>query len=86
MARIAIIGPGAVARFPRLTASGAPVAGPCDDLPEWIVARHHRAAPDAINPLHAGRLEARQGVIVRLGRKHGIPTPANNRPWRALAQ
>jgi 2-dehydropantoate 2-reductase len=43
------------------------------------------AAPaDSINSLHADRLagrpmelDARNGVIVRLGQKHGIPTPAN---------
>ncbi|MFV3131650.1 2-dehydropantoate 2-reductase [Niveispirillum sp. KHB5.9] len=41
-------------------------------------------APDGINSLLADRmagrpmeLDARNGVIVRLGRKHGIPTPVN---------
>ena len=39
---------------------------------------------DSVNSLHADRLarrpteiDARNGVIVRLGRKHGIPTPCN---------
>jgi 2-dehydropantoate 2-reductase len=54
-----------------------------DSLAESIVAGY-RSTPDSINSLHADRLagrpmeiEARNGVIVRLGRKHGIPTPIN---------
>jgi 2-dehydropantoate 2-reductase len=42
------------------------------------------SAPDSINSLHADRLagrpmeiDARNGVIVRLGKKHGIPTQSN---------
>jgi 2-dehydropantoate 2-reductase len=41
--------------------------------------------PDTVNSIHADRLagrrmevDARNGVIVRLGRKHGIPTPYNH--------
>jgi 2-dehydropantoate 2-reductase len=49
------------------------------------VLQAYRAAPaDGINSLHADRLagrpmeiDARNGVIVRLGKKHGIPTPCN---------
>lgn len=44
----------------------------------------YRSAPDSINSIHADRLagrqmeiDARNGVIVRLGRRHGIPTPVN---------
>lgn len=55
-----------------------------DDLPDQIVAGQRAAPPDAVNSLHADRragrpleLDPRNGVIVRLGRKHGIPTPAN---------
>jgi 2-dehydropantoate 2-reductase len=55
-----------------------------DDLPDAIV-QNYRAGPrDGINSLHADRLagrateiDARNGVIVRLGRKHGLPTPCN---------
>jgi 2-dehydropantoate 2-reductase len=55
-----------------------------DDVPEAVL-RAYRAAPaDGINSLHADRMagrpmeiDARNGVIVRLGRKHGIPTPCN---------
>ena len=55
-----------------------------DDLVETALRSYRAAPPDAINSLHADRLagrpmelDARNGVIVRLGRKHGIPTPAN---------
>jgi 2-dehydropantoate 2-reductase len=49
------------------------------------VLKAYRAAPaDGINSLHADRLadrpmeiDARNGVIVRLGKQHGIPTPCN---------
>lgn len=55
-----------------------------DDVAEAVL-RAYRAAPaDGINSLHADRLagrpmeiDARNGVIVRLGKKHGIPTPSN---------
>ena len=40
--------------------------------------------PDSLNSMHADRLagrpmelDARNGVIIRLGRTHGIPTPYN---------
>lgn len=54
-----------------------------DSLVETIIAGY-RSAPDSINSIHADRLagrrmeiDARNGVIVRLGRKHGIATPVN---------
>lgn len=55
-----------------------------DDVAEAVL-RAYRAAPvDGVNSLHAdcaaGRpmeIDARNGVIVRLGKKHGIPTPCN---------
>lgn len=54
-----------------------------DSLAEAIVAGY-RSTPDSINSIHADRLagrqmeiDARNGIIVRLGRKHGIPTPIN---------
>jgi len=51
-----------------------------------VVLAAQRAAPaDSINSMLADRqagrpveIDARNGVIVRLGRKHGIPTPANS--------
>jgi 2-dehydropantoate 2-reductase len=56
-----------------------------DTVPEEVLAAYHRSAPDSINSLHADRLagcpmeiDARNGVIVRMGKKHGIPTPANS--------
>jgi 2-dehydropantoate 2-reductase len=62
-------------------AEGAKLA---PDIAEQIVA-HYRAQPrDSINSLHADRMagrrteiDARNGVIVRLGEKHGIPAPCN---------
>jgi 2-dehydropantoate 2-reductase len=54
-----------------------------DSLATAIIAGY-RSTPDSINSIHADRLagrpmeiDARNGVIVRLGRKHGIPTPIN---------
>ncbi|NBB65706.1 2-dehydropantoate 2-reductase [Pseudomonas sp. ODNR1LW] len=62
-------------------AEGAVLA---DDLPDQVIAGYRGAAPDGINSLHADRaagrpmeLDARNGVIVRLGARHGVPTPAN---------
>ena len=54
------------------------------DLPEEVVASYRAAPRDSVNSLHADRaagrpleLDARNGVIVRLGAKHGIATPIN---------
>lgn len=51
---------------------------------ETVLKRLRTARPGGINSMHADRLagrpmeiEARNGVIVRLGRKHGIPTPVS---------
>jgi 2-dehydropantoate 2-reductase len=51
---------------------------------EEIVQYYRASSPDSVNSLHADRLagrpmelDARNGVIVRLGQKHGIPTPLN---------
>jgi len=53
-------------------------------LPDEIVAYYRAQAPELRNSMHndrlAGRqmeLDARDGVIVRLGEKHGIATPAH---------
>ena len=55
-----------------------------DDLPDIVLTKDRAQPPDSLNSLHADRLagrpteiDARNGVIVRLGRKHGIPTPCN---------
>jgi len=55
-----------------------------DSLVESVVERYRNGPQDSINSLHADRLagrpmevDVRNGVIVRLGRKHGIPTPFN---------
>jgi 2-dehydropantoate 2-reductase len=63
-----------------------------DGLPEKILAGQRAAPADAMNSIHADRaagrpmeLDARNGVIVRLGRKHGIPTPYNEMAVALLA-
>jgi len=55
-----------------------------DSLVESVVNAYRNAPADSINSLHADRMagrpmeiDARNGVIVRLGSKHGIPTPVN---------
>ncbi|MEP7005403.1 MAG: 2-dehydropantoate 2-reductase [Sphingomonas bacterium] len=63
-----------------------------DSLPDTVVAGYRAAAPDSINSIHADRLagrpmeiDARNGVIVRLGERHGIPTPYNRMAAAVLA-
>jgi 2-dehydropantoate 2-reductase len=55
-----------------------------ENIAEIILAAHRAAPADSINSMLADRqagrpveIDARNGVIVRLGRKHGIVTPAN---------
>jgi 2-dehydropantoate 2-reductase len=62
-------------------AEGATLA---DTVPDEIVAGARRAPPDAENSMVADRragrpmeIDARNGVIVRLGQKHGIRAPVN---------
>ena len=63
-----------------------------DSLPDTVVAGYRAAAPDSINSIHADRvagrpmeIDARNGVIVRLGERHGIPTPYNRMAAALLA-
>lgn len=56
-----------------------------DDVPEAVLQAYRASPADSINSLHADRLagrpmelDARNGVIVRLGKKHGIPAPGNS--------
>ena len=56
-----------------------------DDVPDAVVAGYRAAQPDSLNSLHADRLggrpmeiDARNGAVIRLGQKHGIPTPYNS--------
>lgn len=62
-------------------AEGARLA---DALAAAVVRGYQEAPPESINSLHADRMagrpmeiDARHGIIVRLGEKHGIPTPMN---------
>jgi 2-dehydropantoate 2-reductase len=55
-----------------------------DDVPDEIVAGARRAPPDTENSMVADRragrrmeIDTRNGVIVRLGKKHGIAAPMN---------
>jgi 2-dehydropantoate 2-reductase len=55
-----------------------------DSLPDAVVEAYRRQPPDSLNSIHAdqaaGRpteVDARNGVIIRLGKRHGIPTPCN---------
>jgi 2-dehydropantoate 2-reductase len=55
-----------------------------NDVAEAVLGTYRAAPADSINSLHADRMagrpmeiDARNGVIVRLGKKHGIPTPCN---------
>lgn len=55
-----------------------------DDMPDQVIEGYRGQAPDGVNSLHADRaagrpmeLDARNGVIVRKGAAHGVPTPAN---------
>jgi 2-dehydropantoate 2-reductase len=56
-----------------------------EDVPDLVLAAQRAAPADSINSMLADRqagrpteIDARNGVIVRLGRKHGIATPANS--------
>lgn len=53
-----------------------------DEIANEVLERLRRSAPDSVNSFLADRLarrpmeiDARNGVVVRLGQKHGIPTP-----------
>jgi 2-dehydropantoate 2-reductase len=55
-----------------------------DAVPEEVLAAYRKAAPDGVNSMLADRLagremetDARNGAIVRAGKKHEIPTPCN---------
>jgi 2-dehydropantoate 2-reductase len=55
-----------------------------DELAEAVLAGYRAAPRDGVNSLHADRaagrpmeIDARNGAIVRFGRKHGVPTPCN---------
>jgi 2-dehydropantoate 2-reductase len=55
-----------------------------DELVETVLEKCRSMPVDAVNSMHADRMagrpmeiDARNGAIVRLGRKHGIATPCN---------
>lgn len=63
-----------------------------DALPDTILAASRQAPRDSVNSLHADRVagrpmetDARNGAVVRFGKKHGIPTPLNEMAATLLA-
>ncbi len=55
-----------------------------EGVPEAVLAAYRAAPADSVNSLQADRaagrpmeIDARNGAIVRFGRKHGVPTPCN---------
>jgi len=64
-----------------------------DATVEETIAACRRSAPDSINSLHADRaagrpmeIDARNGAIVRIGARHGIPTPCNRMAVAVLSR
>lgn len=62
-----------------------------NSLVEQVIENYRRAPRDAVNSLLADRLagrpmesEARNGVVTRLGRRHGLPTPFNDTVFACL--
>lgn len=62
------------------------------DLPEAIVTHYRNAPMDSLNSMHADRIagrrmewDARNGVVGRLGRQHGIATPVSDTVTALLA-
>ena len=56
-----------------------------DHIPDWVMERTESSPADSVNSLLGDRLagrrmewDARNGVIARLGARHGIPTPLNS--------
>ena len=56
-----------------------------DAVPDEVLAAYRKAARDGVNSMLADRvagrpmeIDARNGVIMRMGRKHGIATPSND--------
>jgi 2-dehydropantoate 2-reductase len=88
--------PGAADEMRALVAECVAVARACGvelpaDLPERVVEGARAAPPETSNSLLADRragrpleIDARHGVIVRLGRAHSVPTPENARVCRVL--
>jgi 2-dehydropantoate 2-reductase len=63
-----------------------------DDVAEAVVRHYCNAPPDSLNSMHADRIarrpmewDARNGVVSRLGRQHGIPTPVSDTVSSLLA-
>ncbi len=64
-----------------------------DAVLEEVLNLYRNLPPDSMNSMHADRVykrpmevDARNGVIVRLGQKHGIPTPYNRMAFLLLEE
>ena len=62
-----------------------------EGIADWVIERYQQAPADSINSLHGDRLagkmgevDARHGVIVRMGKALGVPTPANQLAFALL--
>jgi len=54
------------------------------NIANWVIERYQQAPIDSVNSLHGDRLagktgevDARHGVILRMGKKHNVQTPCN---------
>lgn len=63
-----------------------------DETVEAVVQHYRNSPPDSLNSMHADRIagrpmewDARNGVVSRLGRKHGIVTPVSDTVSSLLA-
>ncbi|MEO5774309.1 MAG: 2-dehydropantoate 2-reductase [Sphingomicrobium sp.] len=63
-----------------------------DEIAETVVRHYRSSQPDSINSIHADRRagrrtewDARNGVVSRLGRRHGIATPVSDTVCALLA-
>lgn len=70
-------------------AEGAQLA---DSIADEVVGIYRGHPPDSMNSLHADRaagrpleIDIRNGIVVELGKKHGIPTPYNDMAVALLA-
>ncbi len=62
-----------------------------EGIEDKVIEAYRKAPKDSINSLHGDRLagkmgevDARQGVIVRMGKRYGIPTPCNQMAFALL--
>lgn len=64
-----------------------------ENITDWVIKRYQQAPADSVNSLHGdriagkmGEVDARHGVILRMGKKHNIQTPCNQLAFALLTQ